>query len=227
MDFVNNRPAIISVGVGGWYPAGIDRLKTSLIHHGCAADMLFWKDTLPPDSPPHQENPYAFKIYAFKEAIRMGYKVIMWLDCSFWANKNPHHLFDIIYDNGVFAFRSGYNCAQTCPDNLLAEMKLTRDEAEKLPEIATGMVGLNIDNPDGRAVFETWENLCYRGFFKNDRTHNPNESSDKRFLHSRQDQSAFSMAVHKIGLDVNYTDYVAYYGGGYDKEKCVFFINGI
>lgn len=227
MDMINNRPLIISAGIGGWYSAGIDRLQRSLIFHGCAADIMFYKDVLPPNSPTHAENPYAFKIYAFMEAIRRGYKVIMWLDCSFWAVKNPHHLFDIIYDNGVFAFRSGYNCAQTCPDNLLAEMGVTRDEAENLPEIATGMVGLNIDNPNGKAVFDIWADLCFRGFFKNDRHHNPVESADARFLHSRQDQSAFSMAVHKVGLDINYTDYVAYYGSGYNQDKLVFFIGGL
>ena len=227
MDMINNRPAIISCGVGGWYAAGVDRLHRSLVYHGCAADLLLWKDVYPPDCPPHSENPYAFKIYAFMDAIQMGYRVIMWLDSSFWAVKNPNHLFDLIYDHGVFAFRSGYNCAQTCPDNLLAEMGMTRDEAENLPEIATGMVGINIDNPNGAAVFQTWGDLCMKGLFKNDRNHNPLESEDKRFLHSRQDQSAFSMAVHKHKVHVNFTDYVAYYGSGHDKEKCVFFINGI
>jgi hypothetical protein len=227
MDLVNNTPCIISVGKDGWYGVGVERLHRSLIYHGYAGSMLLWKDSLPPNSPTHQENPYAFKIYAFIDAIQRGYKVVMWLDSSFWCIKNPHHLFDIIYDNGVFAFRSGYNCAQTCPDNLLARMGYTRDEAEKLPEIATGMVGLNIDNPNGKAVFDLWAELCFEGYFKNDRHHNPAESADKRYLHGRQDQAAMSMVIHKLGLNVDFTDYVAYYGTNHNPEKTVFFIGGL
>lgn len=227
MDFTKTKPCIISCGVGGWYGAGVERLHRSLIYHGYAGSLLLHKGVYPPDSPTHEENPYAFKIYAFMDAISKGYKNILWLDSSFWNIKNPHHVFDIIQDNGVFAFRSGYNCAQTCPDNLLARMGVTRDEAELLPEIATGMVGLNIENPDGKNVFNLWSKLCHEGYFKNSRTHNPEESGDPRFLHSRQDQSAFSMAVHHYGLNIDYADYVAYYGTNYDNNKCLFFIAGL
>lgn len=230
MDLTATKPLIINCGVGGWYAAGSERLERSLIYHGYAGDMMFWRNEYPPNCPSHQENPYAFKIYAFREAIRLGYKVIMWLDCSFWAIKNPMPIFDIINDNGIFAFRSGYNCANTCTDHILEYNNFTRDQAEQLPEIATGIVGLNMDNPDGGRVFSLWEDMCDNGLFNNSRTHNINESADSRYLHGRQDQSAFSMAVHKLGLKFEYLDYVAYYNNGkpgYNPDKCYFFIGGL
>lgn len=227
MDLTNQKPCIINVGVGGWYKAGSERLERSLIYNGYAGDMIFWRDEYPPGCPPHNENPYAFKIYAFREAIRRGYKIICWLDCSFWAIKNPMPIFDIIVDKGNFAFRSGYNCAQTCPDNLLASVGVSRDEAALIPETATGIVGINMENPDGGIVFEKWAEMCDSGLFVNSRTHNPLESSDPRFLHGRQDQSAYSMALHKAGIQFYYTDYVAYYNTNYNPEKCYFFIGGI
>jgi len=230
MDFTGTKPLIISCGVGGWYPAGIDRLEKSLIHHGYAGDMLFWRNEYPPHSPSHQENPYAFKIYAFREAFNRGYSKVMWLDCSFWNVKNCHHLFDIIIDKGNFAFRSGYNLGQTCPDNLLEYVGITRDQAWERPETATGIVGINYDNPEGKAVFDYWAEMCDLGYFKNSRNHNPEESQDPRFLFGRQDQSAYGMALYKAGVSFLYQDYVAYYNGGnpgYDKDKCVFFISGL
>ena len=230
MDLTGTKPCIISVGVGGWYAAGIDRMERSLIHHGYAGDFLFWRNEYPPGCPTHEENPYAFKIYAFKEAIRRNYKIILWLDCSFWAIRNPHEIFDIVNDKGVFAFRSGYNCAQTCTDALLQYVSVTRDAAEQLPEIATGIVGLNIDNPDGKKVFETWDKMCYDGMFINSRGHNVHESADPRFLFGRQDQSAFALAVHKNEVQFEYLDYVAYYNSGnpgYNPERCIFFIGGL
>jgi hypothetical protein len=104
---------------------------------------------------------------------------------------------------------------------------MNRDEAETLPEIATGIVGINIDNPDGKAVFETWSEYCDAGLFVNDRNHNLSESTDPRFIHGRQDQSAFSLAVHKNNVKFDYQDYVAYYGTGHNPDKLIFYIGGL
>lgn len=227
MDLTKTKPVFICSAIGNWYPAGLDRLQRSLIHHGSGADFLFYRDEYPPDSPTHQDNPYAFKIFGFREAIRRNYKIMIHLDASFWAIRNPDPIFDIVVDKGIFAFRSGYNCAQTCPDNLLASVGWSRDYAETFPEIATGIVGINIDNPDGAKVFETWAEMCDNGLFRNSRHHNPLESADPRYLHGRQDQSAFSIAVHKHDVKFLYEDYVAYYGTGYNPDKTYFFIGGL
>lgn len=230
MDLTQTKPVIINCGVGGWYKSGSERLEKSLVFNGFAGDTIFWRDEYPPDCPTHKENPYAMKIYAFKEAFRRGYKVVCWLDCSFWAIQNPMKIFDIINDKGLFAFRSGYNCAETCSDNLLDYCGVSRDEAEHIPETATGIVGINIDNPDGKKVFEYWEELCTAGLFKNSRVHDINDSPDPRFKFGRQDQSAFSMALHKAGVSFLYEDFVAYYNGGnpgMDAGKCIFMIGGI
>ena len=227
MDLTNKKPLIINAANGGWYPAGSERLERSLIFNGYAGDMLFWRNEYPPNSPTHQENPYASKIYAFREGIRSGYNIIVWLDSSFWAVKNPMPIFDIIVDDGIFAFKSGYNCAQTCSDALLDYAGMTRDEAEMLPEIATGVVGLNLDNPIGAEVFRLWSEYCDAGLFKNSRHHDINDSADPRFLHGRQDQSCWSIAVHKVGVQFDYQDYVSYYGTGYNPDKLIFFIGGL
>lgn len=230
MDMTKTKPVVLCEAIGHWYPAGLDRLANSLQWHGYAGDFMLYRNEYPPFCPSHQDNPYAFKIYAIREAIRMGYKTLLQIDCSFWAIRNPHPIFDIIIDKGIFAFRSGYNCAQTVPDNLLADVGITRDEAEKIPETATGIVGLHIDNPDAKKVFEYWADFCDRGLFINDRNHNPLESSDPRYLHGRQDQSAFSMALYKAGVSFNYVDYVSYYEQANptkNADKAYFFIGGL
>jgi len=229
MDKIGNT-CIISVGVGGWYAQGVSRLEKSLIFHGYAGQVLTWKDEYPEGCPTHEENPYALKIFAFNEAFKRGYKCVMWVDASFWAIKNPHHIFDIINENGVFAFRNGYNCANTCTDNLLNYAGFSRDKAEHLPEIAGGMIGINIDNPDGKKVFKEWSKMCEMGLFKNSRAHNSDESQDPRYLHGRQDQSALSMAIHMNKIEFCYENYVSYYDGrSQDKyhENVSFLISGL
>lgn len=225
-----DKAVIVSTGIYGWYKKGVDRLGNSLVHHGFAGRTMFWKDEYPPHSPSHNDNPYAFKIFEFEAAMATGATVIMHLDASFWCIRNPHGLFDLVSDKGVIGFRTGYNMAQTSSDAALAWAGFTRDEAEQLPEIASGMVGLRMDNPNGKKVFELWKEGMELGLFKTNRLHDVNDSADPRMIHARQDQTLYSLAIHKCGLQIDDADYVAYYNSGnpgYNPEKCYFFIGGL
>lgn len=222
-----NKAVIINCGNSGWYGIGSERLERSLLFNGYAGQTLIWKNEYPPYSPTHEENPYSFKIHAIQEAINQSYSTLLWLDSSFWCIKNPMPIFDIIADKGVFGFRTGYNCAQTCSDAALEWAGFARDEAEQLPEIASGACGLRLENEDGLAVWNSWKEGCELGLFRNNRVHDFNDSLDPRLIHARQDQSIWSLAIHKRGLNVNDTDFVSYYGTSYNPDKCCFFIGGI
>jgi len=229
MDNIGNT-CIISAGIGGWYAQGVSRLERSLMFHGYAGQVLTWKDEYPEGFDSFEYDPYAIKIYAIRSAIKRGFSIFLWSDASIWAIKNPHPIFDIINEHGVFGFRTGYNCAQTCSDSALHWAGITRDEAEHIPETASGLVGLNLNNPNGREVWDLWSEGCDLGLFRTSRTHNIDESSDSRFLFSRQDQSIYSLAIHKAGINFLYEDYVSYYDGrqpeSYNK-KVLFLISGL
>jgi len=227
---LSTKPLIISAGIGGWYAKGIDRLERSLIYHGYPGDFLFWRDQYPPNCPPHNENPYAFKPYAFAEAFRRGYKVVLWLDASFWAINNPMPVFDYIQEHGLYLFKSGYSLAQTAPDRLLEYAGVgEREDLKDVPEFATGAVGINIDNPQGKMFFDYWDLMCADDMFKGHRVHNEEDSKHPLFLHARQDQSAASMVLHEMDIRSagEEEDFVAYYQTPYNALKCIFFINGI
>jgi hypothetical protein len=225
-----DKAVIVGTGKNGWYDKGIARLENSLIHHGFAGRTMFWKDEYPPFSPTHEELPYGFKIYEFEAAIESGANVILHLDSSFWCIKNPHPLFDLISDKGVIGFRTGYNMAQTSSDAALEWAGISRDDAERLPEIASGMVGLRLDNPYGKEVYRLWKEAMQLGLSKNSRTHDFRDSTDPRMIHARQDQTLYSLAIHMVGMNIDDADYVAYYNGdktGYNPDKCLFFIGGL
>lgn len=225
-----DKAVIVSCGVKNWYSKGVKRLENSLVHHGFGGKVITWKDEYPPNSPTHQENPYAFKIFEFEEAIRQGANIIMHLDASFWCIRNPHYLFDLISDKGVVGFRTGYNMAQTATDKALEWAGFTRDEAEQLPEIASGMVGLRMDNPDGKKVYDLWKEGMELGLFKNNRMHDVNDSADPRFVHARQDQGIWSLAIHRCGLNIDDADLVSYYDYNNptkNADKAYFFIGGL
>lgn len=229
MDLTGNSACIISVGVGGHYPVGVNRLERSLNFVGWAGETMFWRD-YPEGCPPHEGNyQYNFKIYAFEEAFRRGFKVVIWADCSLWAVNNPMPLFDYVNDKGIYLFKSGYSLAETATDNLLRYADISRETLVDVSEFATGLVGINIDNPLGKEFYEKWKQSMLDGMFGGNRAHDLNDSQHPLFKFSRQDQSAASMALHKMGVITagEEKNFQAYKNTGYDKDNIIFFIEGI
>lgn len=205
-----DKPVIISVGVGGWYPKGIRRLRTSLKEVGYTGDTIFWEGILPPFAMPHGIDPYGFKIRAFEFAMQKGYTKILWLDASIWAIKNPDKFFEYITQHGYYTFKTGYNVAQSCSDKALNIALVTRDEAEGMTEAASGCIGVDLNNDVAKQAVNEWINNYRLGIFNGSRLHD-NQSLDSRFLFHRQDQSAWSLAVNKLGMKINDSgDWVAY-----------------
>lgn len=217
---------IINYGSPGGYQNISERLEQSLIKHAPNAQRMIFKGVLPEGSPEHSENPYAFKIYAFEQAIKAGHKKIMWLDSSFYAVKNIQPLYDYVTEHGFHFFRTGYNLAQSVNDRTLKYAGVTRNDAEQMEEYASGMVAFDFDKPICRLVYNDWRDFMQKGYFKGSRVHD-NQSQDPRFLFHRQDQSCLSLAMHRHGMRMNDTEMVAYFGGNYNKEKILMFIKGI
>lgn len=223
----SNKQIIISAGIGGWYAKGVSRLENSLNFVGWPYDIKTWKDEYPPNSHNHLDYPYYFKISSFEWAIKNGYTQILWVDSSFYAVKSPISIFNLFNDQGYFAFRSGYNLAQSINDTSLKAANISRDDAEKINEYASGCVGINLNNPSGKGLYQLWKNYMDIGLSRGSREHD-NQSKDSRFLFHRQDQSCLSMAMNKLGLTSQRDmDYVAYFGSKCNTDKVIFFIQGM
>jgi len=222
-----NKAVIINCGVGNWYGLGSRRLEKSLNFVGWAGETLIWADEYPPESYKHEDYPYYMKIAAFDEAIRQGFTHILWCDSSMWAVNNPDKLFDIISEQGYYFFSSGYNLAQSVNDTALAAVGLSRDKAETVNEWASGLVGIRIDNPDGKKLYERWKQLMEAGLSRGSRLHD-NQSSDPRFLFHRQDQSCISLAAWELGLsNKKGLDMVSYKNTNFNPEQIIFFIESL
>lgn len=231
MDLTNNiKPILISAGIGGHYVAGIDRLERSLLYEGWGGDMRFWRDEYPFGCPKHEgDGQYNFKPFCFNECFLAGRKVVVWADASFWAVKNPMPLFDYVNEHGLYFFKSGYSLAETATDKLLNYAGVTREELIDIPEFATGIIGINIENPKGREFFDNWEQYRRDGMFGGNRVHDENDSKHPLFRFSRQDQSSASMVLYKMGITTcgEENDFQAYKGTPCNEEKVIFFIGGL
>lgn len=218
------KACIINVAIGGWYPKGQERLRRSLIHHGFNHDIFMWDEW--PNNNFDKSCPYNIKAAALQEAINMGYSHILWLDASVWAVSDPNRIFDIINHEGYYIGNSGYNCAQSCNDKCLKYFGITRDEAEHIPDCASGILGLHLGNPKGREFANRWIKAAKDGAFSGSRNHD-NQSNDPRFLFHRQDQSAASLIAHSLGMNLTpFGSVVAYYEKQLD-DNTIFTLRGM
>lgn len=149
----------------GIYIKGQERLKTSLRASGFTGDLLFWTDELPPDCPPHDDSPWAFKVYAFAEARRRGYDSALWIDSNGVVIRPLDPLFAKIEHDGYFLWgRGAATVGEWSSDRVLESFDLTREQAFKIPEIAAFSVGLNFHDRTANDFLDRWLDRAGDGF---------------------------------------------------------------
>lgn len=211
---VRQKHCVINAVVGdGWYEKGQERLVRSLIYHGFTGDILTWKQEFPMKGY-DETNPYNIKAAAFEYAIEQGYTDILWLDASVWAIGYLMPVFDCILDDGYYMWPSGYDAAQTCSDKCLAYFGIDRDEAEKIKDCSSSMLGVNVGHPVGGEFIRRFIQACKDGVAAGSR-HHDNQSEDKRFMFHRQDQSVATVIAGQLGMKLTPSGVFSWI---YDKE---------
>lgn len=199
-----NKRCIVNAAIcneGSWYKKGQMRLSSSLDAVGEKAIKLFIHH-----EKPMLRSPYEDKVWAIKTAgSATPYRHLLWLDCSITAIRPLDEIWAHIEKHGYYLYQSGGNCAQTCNDNALETYGFTRDEAEKITEVASNVVGINLDHPVGMQFFNDWTGSLMGNanigikWPKNEKEKN-SESLDPRFKYHRQDQSTASLSAGRQNL---------------------------
>lgn len=201
---------IINVAIGAGYENLQIKQKQWLDYVGYTGDVLYW--TTYPD--PNFDNGcvYNIKASAIEQAISLGYEQVMWLDASFYSIRHPMPIIEIIKSEGHYFINNGYNAAQECNDRCLDYFSITRDEAESIQMLSSGILGLDLTQDKPMEFARQFIRAAKNGVFYGSRRHD-GQSQDARFLHHRQDQSAASciaykldMKVRKLGEQIMYND---------------------
>jgi hypothetical protein len=225
----SSRNVIINVALGGWYPKGQKRLVDSLIELGWSSlDLRLWAESWPNDNY-DKTCPYNCKAAALEE---VAHKMVprfdghLWLDASFWAVRHPQPVFDIINTDGYYFVNNGFNCAETVSDKCLEYFGVSRDDAENMPECASGIMGISMKHFPGRQFLQEFIQACKDGAAHGSRLHD-NQSKDPRFKFHRQDQSVASMIINKMGLKMHPWGAHVEYNPKDVKEHTVFTLQGM
>jgi len=192
--------AIVNLSIGSensWYHRGQKRLAESV-----KGEEMFFASY---ESPLHG-TVYEDKIAHIKHAGQY-YDMILWLDCSITATKSLKQIWKHIEKNGVYLYQSGANCAETCNTNCLKYYDITPDFAERIPECASNVVGINLKHPKGKKFFDLWTGSlnsdANKGYKWPSITERLGDSLDSRFKYSRQDQSTASLSAYRAGIKLD------------------------
>lgn len=243
---------ILNVATGR-YTAYQDRLMNSLygvvnvgseivnIRPGCFTvlnqwSFMSWRDAYPPGSPTHGEDPYAFKLFAIDEAIRLGYETILWCDSGVWFMKDPAPIFERTERDGCFIIIGGDKLFHWTSDFALDLFGETRDAVEKKDwQLIGGTVyGFDLTNPTIQKFLAEWKRYYQMGAFRGPYVNNCAElpedvkrvkgekphgfvSNDPRCWGHRHDETIGSFLVYNLGMKL--TNLGDLFQGGQRDDK--------
>lgn len=211
-----SKRAVVTVATGP-YVALQARLLASLNASGWTGPLLAWTDALPPDSPPHDEAPYGFKIYAIAEALRQGHTSILWMDSPCEVIRPLDPLFEHIERTGHLFTTSGERLGNWTSDECLEAFGLDRDAALGLTLFNGTLIGLDYEQQTAREWFRRWRQQCEAGLFRGPylselapeavKASKPGKavgplSPDPRCWGHRHDEAVGSALAHLMGMDI-------------------------
>jgi len=195
---------VVSVGVGPRCAGGFQRLAERLYELG--EPLMAWQNAWPPGSPTHEENPYAFKIYALEHANLAGFlaRPLLWLDSTVIVLKPLGPLWDLIERQGYWISRNhGMVTGPFCCDAALPILGISREEAFEIPHVVATCFGLDMRRSIAQEFLARWKALAEAGAFKGPHRNDSGEASaDPRVLGHRHDQTAASVVAWRLGMQL-------------------------
>jgi len=159
------RRAILNVATGPYVPLQ-DRLVKSLATAGWTGGVLTWTNALPPGSPPHEDAPYGFKLYAIAEALRKGYLSVLWLDAPCVATRPLTPVFEKIEREGHCFVSGDERLGNWASDDCLAAFGIPRDAAMSMLLLNGAFIGLDLEHARTREWYRRIVQQCETGLFK-------------------------------------------------------------
>lgn len=178
--------AVFNVATGR-YVAGQRRLKAALMRHGQFGEhFIAWTNEVPPGSPSHQQNPYAFKAYALQHALtsRLRPTTLLWADASILPIRSLASLWERIETDGYWISNNGWTNDQWTADAaypmLFPGISIMNPEKEirratlddlreinhNVPHVVATAFGISLDHAIGRQFLAEYLRLAEAGAFR-------------------------------------------------------------
>jgi hypothetical protein len=180
---------IVSCDIGNHYAQDFLVTKENCNRY-CGDAWRLYYDDYPDGCPPHSESMYAFKVYAIEEAIRAGFRFILWMDSSLaplapieplWRTIEQHGWYAAPQYSGITEGQPWRHWASTvqatlgewCSDAALGIFGMSREAAFSIPLALTGLVGLDMQNPMAQTIWRMHKEFHGRGVFNGAHVNKP------------------------------------------------------
>jgi hypothetical protein len=183
----------VSVAFGPRYVAQIDRLENSILDIYPEANILFWRDELPPGSQPFLESFYGFKVHAIQQAFDQGYTRVLWLDPAVILKQKIDHL----YGKKMAAVMDENLLASFISDDYIGHNKETREQIKKdgLHLVGGSLYYFDFYYDDAIEIFLNWKSDEMLGYFGNQE----DEAAGKQQGHCA-DESCMAFNMYQQGI---------------------------
>jgi len=170
------------------YPNGLERLVSLIENSDFKGHVLYrlggW---------PNAEDgalalshvPYAFKVSFFKEAEKLGYKRVLWLDAAVVPLVSLNQIFEMMSEKGAFVMSNGLMIGPYTNAEALAFFGLNLRSAFQIPSCSAGLFGVDLTNPVGKKIIDWW----YRAAWDKD-----------AYFSARSDQNVLSVILYQLGI---------------------------
>jgi len=194
------NPVIINLATGR-YLKGQERLKQSVQRYSPKIPVMSWQNEFQINGcPKHSVNPYAFKPYAFLQAMSKEYDVVFWMDASCYLIKDIQPILDMVERDGYFVHEAGHWTGTWMNENALNYFNISREEAMTIPMFTAGCFGLNLKSEIGVKFLTQWADAANAGAFKGD------------WSNFRHDMSCASIIANRLGMKLQYGQNYLQYG---------------
>lgn len=169
------------------YPQGLKRLLKHAIESDFCGHVLYrlggWPDT-EGGSLSLAHVPNAFRVSFFKEARRLGFKRVLWLDTDAVPLVSLNTLFGMIAEKGYLAAGNTHTIGKYMNPQAAAYFGLTVEDTQRIPSCSAGIFGVDFSTEIGRTIIDKW----YKAARDSDAFYTP-----------RSDQNALSIILHQLG----------------------------
>jgi hypothetical protein len=170
------------------YPDGLKRIINLVKNSDFKGHILYhlggWPD-LEGGSLKLAHVPHAFKVCCFKEAQRLGYKRVLWLDSSVVPLVSLNVIFQMIEEKGYFAIRNCHQVGPYCNKAAASYFGYTLEQTNHILSCQSGFLGVDFTTQMGNKIIDLWYTAA---------------KDENAFYSARSDQTVLSLILHKLNL---------------------------
>ena len=104
--------------------------------------------------------PGAHKICAIREALRLGYEKVLWLDCDLMPEVSLSMIFAKINNNNVFAYQTNHSLLNLFyGKDYITTFNITAQAARNKFSVYRGVIGLNLEDSTCVNLINSWYSI--------------------------------------------------------------------